>query len=153
MLPSCSYSHPPILMSRSYSRPLILPSTHTPVLFILPSTHTPVPFILPSTHTPVPFILPYSCPIHTPVLLSHSYSRPVVQPKSAAASGQSTEAVIEKTTKDILAKIPQNMDLKAVMQKYPLMYEESMNTVLSQEIMRYTYFTVLGESFILNTIK
>ena len=28
------------------------------------------------------------------------------------------------------------MDLKAVMLKYPLMYEESMNTVLSQEIMR-----------------
>ena len=61
----------------------------------------------------------------------------ILQPKSASTSGQSTEEIIEKTTKDILAKIPHEMDLKAVMLKYPLMYEESMNTVLSQEIMRY----------------
>ena len=71
-----------------------------------------------------------------PISIFHFPFRPILQPKSAAAAGQSTEAVIEKTTKDILAKIPHNMDLKAVMQKYPLMYEESMNTVLSQEIMR-----------------
>jgi hypothetical protein len=58
------------------------------------------------------------------------------QPKSAAAAGRSSEEIIEETTKEILAKIPQKIDLKAVMAKYPLMYEESMNTVLSQEIMR-----------------
>ena len=58
------------------------------------------------------------------------------QPKSASSSGQSSEEIIEKTAKDILGKVSQEMDLRAVMQKYPLMYEESMNTVLSQEIMR-----------------
>ncbi|KAI6654800.1 Dynein heavy chain 1, axonemal [Oopsacas minuta] len=40
-------------------------------------------------------------------------------------------------SKSILSKIPSPFQLKKVMEKYPVMYEESMNTVLVQEVIRY----------------
>ena len=45
--------------------------------------------------------------------------------------------MIENMTKSILSKIPAPFPLKQVMEKYPVMYEESMNTVLVQEVIRY----------------
>ena len=59
-----------------------------------------------------------------------------LQPKTLSAGGASREEVMERTTKDILAKIVQPIKLDAVMAKYPVMYEQSMNTVLIQEIIR-----------------
>uniref|UniRef100_A0A803VTG4 Dynein axonemal heavy chain 1 n=1 Tax=Ficedula albicollis TaxID=59894 RepID=A0A803VTG4_FICAL len=45
--------------------------------------------------------------------------------------------IVEETSKDILAKLPNPMDVQEVIRKYPLLYEESMNTVLVQEVIRY----------------
>lgn len=44
--------------------------------------------------------------------------------------------IVEETSKDILAKLPDPMNLQEVIHKYPLLYEESMNTVLVQEVIR-----------------
>lgn len=44
--------------------------------------------------------------------------------------------IVEETSNDILAKLPDPMNLQEVIQKYPLLYEESMNTVLVQEVIR-----------------
>lgn len=44
--------------------------------------------------------------------------------------------LVEETSRDILAKLPALMDLQEVIRKYPLLYEESMNTVLVQEVIR-----------------
>lgn len=44
--------------------------------------------------------------------------------------------LVEETSKDILAKLPALMNLQEVIHKYPLLYEESMNTVLVQEVIR-----------------
>uniref|UniRef100_A0A8C3ERS2 Dynein axonemal heavy chain 1 n=1 Tax=Corvus moneduloides TaxID=1196302 RepID=A0A8C3ERS2_CORMO len=52
-----------------------------------------------------------------------------------ASSGTAIPAL--ETSNDILAKLPDPMNLQEVIQKYPLLYEESMNTVLVQEVIRY----------------
>lgn len=47
------------------------------------------------------------------------------------------QQVVEELAEDILSKLPQNFDLQAVVEKYPVMYKESMNTVLRQEVIRF----------------
>lgn len=48
-----------------------------------------------------------------------------------------TQAVVDELAEDILSKLPADFDTLAVIEKYPVMYEESMNTVLRQEIIRF----------------
>ncbi|XP_050760847.1 dynein axonemal heavy chain 1 [Gymnogyps californianus] len=60
-----------------------------------------------------------------------------LQPKTFTLGGRSREELVEETSKDILAKLPAPMNLQEVIHKYPLLYEESMNTVLVQEVIRY----------------
>ena len=43
---------------------------------------------------------------------------------------------MEETANDILKQIPQPVDVEEVTNKYPVLYEQSMNTVLIQEIIR-----------------
>lgn len=47
------------------------------------------------------------------------------------------QQVVEELAEDILSKVPQNFDLQAVVEKYPVKYNESMNTVLRQEVIRF----------------
>uniref|UniRef100_A0A8B9M6P2 Dynein axonemal heavy chain 1 n=1 Tax=Accipiter nisus TaxID=211598 RepID=A0A8B9M6P2_9AVES len=60
-----------------------------------------------------------------------------LQPKTFTLGGRSREELVEETSKDILAKLPALINLQEVIHKYPLLYEESMNTVLVQEVIRY----------------
>ncbi|XP_053933024.1 dynein axonemal heavy chain 1 [Cuculus canorus] len=60
-----------------------------------------------------------------------------LQPKTFTVGGRSREELVEETSNDILAKLPAPMNLQEVIHKYPLLYEESMNTVLVQEVIRY----------------
>ncbi|NWW95122.1 DYH1 protein, partial [Rhynochetos jubatus] len=60
-----------------------------------------------------------------------------LQPKTFTLGGRSREELVEETSKAILAKLPAPMNLQEVIHKYPLRYEESMNTVLVQEVIRY----------------
>ncbi|RLV99506.1 hypothetical protein DV515_00009657 [Chloebia gouldiae] len=60
-----------------------------------------------------------------------------LQPKTITLGGRSREEIVEETSKDILAKLPDPMNVQEVINKYPLLYEESMNTVLVQEVIRY----------------
>ena len=45
--------------------------------------------------------------------------------------------MVEETSKSILEKVPGPIDLDPISKKYPVKYEESMNTVLVQELIRY----------------
>ena len=58
---------------------------------------------------------------------------------SGASSGGAggVEALVAKITADVLARLPANFDIEAVQRKFPVKYEESMNTVLAQEMLRY----------------
>ncbi|XP_050390512.1 dynein axonemal heavy chain 1 [Patella vulgata] len=60
-----------------------------------------------------------------------------LQPKTAAGGGKSREEVMEDAAKAILEQVPQPIDIAIVMKKYPVLYEQSMNTVLTQEVIRY----------------
>ncbi|XP_078663939.1 dynein axonemal heavy chain 1-like [Branchiostoma floridae x Branchiostoma belcheri] len=60
-----------------------------------------------------------------------------MQPKTSSSTGKSREEVMEDTARGILEKVPPPVPVGPVMEKYPVMYEESMNTVVVQEVIRY----------------
>ncbi|CAD7963334.1 unnamed protein product [Amoebophrya sp. A120] len=55
----------------------------------------------------------------------------------SGGGGRSKEDVMEDTAKAVLDRIPPEYDIDFLEKKYPTMYEESMNTVLKQEAIRY----------------
>ncbi|XP_069580748.1 dynein axonemal heavy chain 12 [Brachyistius frenatus] len=55
--------------------------------------------------------------------------------KGGASSG--SDNTLYDIAKDILTKLPDNFDKEAALLKFPVLYEESMNTVLVQEMERY----------------
>ncbi|XP_078270493.1 dynein axonemal heavy chain 1 [Rhinoraja longicauda] len=61
----------------------------------------------------------------------------LLQPKTSAAGGKGVEEIVEEMCGNILENIPDLIDIKAVLEEFPVRYEESMNTVLVQEVIRY----------------
>ncbi|CEM36965.1 unnamed protein product, partial [Vitrella brassicaformis CCMP3155] len=55
----------------------------------------------------------------------------------SAAAGKSPEEIVSDVAADILNRVPKSWDVAAVQRRYPVLYEESMNTVLCQELTRY----------------
>jgi dynein heavy chain len=43
---------------------------------------------------------------------------------------------MDETAKQIMGEVPQPIPVGPVMEKYPVLYEQSMNTVLVQEVIR-----------------
>lgn len=60
-----------------------------------------------------------------------------MQPRSSTSAGRSREEVMEEAGRGILEKVPQPIPIAMVIEKHPVRYEESMNTVLIQEVIRY----------------
>ncbi|XP_076448252.1 dynein axonemal heavy chain 3-like [Babylonia areolata] len=58
-------------------------------------------------------------------------------PRQTSGGGKSSQEIIEDLASDILTKIPPDFNLDEVQSKYPVRYEESMNTVLVQELIRF----------------
>uniref|UniRef100_A0A3Q2Y6N0 Uncharacterized protein n=1 Tax=Hippocampus comes TaxID=109280 RepID=A0A3Q2Y6N0_HIPCM len=62
--------------------------------------------------------------------------------KGGGSSG--TDNALYDIANDILTKIPNNFDIEVSLSKYPVLYKESMNTVLVQEMERYNTY---GQTF------
>lgn len=61
----------------------------------------------------------------------------VVESSGGTDDSSATENLLIAIASDILAKLPNNFDLETATTKYPVMYTESMNTVLIQEMERF----------------
>lgn len=60
-----------------------------------------------------------------------------MQPRASSGTGQTREEVIGQQAKFLQNKTPEVFDLEMVSKKFPTDYNESMNTVLFQECVRY----------------
>ncbi|KAM9332808.1 dynein axonemal heavy chain 1-like [Pholidichthys leucotaenia] len=60
-----------------------------------------------------------------------------LQPRAASTGGKTQEEIVEEIVTGIVEKIPPPFSIQDVTEKYPILYEESMNTVLIQEVIRY----------------
>ncbi|XP_044749962.1 dynein axonemal heavy chain 1-like [Coccinella septempunctata] len=61
----------------------------------------------------------------------------MLQPKQIGGAAASQEEVTGNAAKDILEHLPPLFDLGEIARKYPVLYEESLNTVIMQEAIRY----------------
>lgn len=59
-----------------------------------------------------------------------------------------TEELVANVVCECLARLPDNFDIEAVQRKWPVMYEESMNTVLAQVSNANIYFCINGTIFV-----
>eukprot|EP00698_Gefionella_okellyi_P007692 TRINITY_DN1880_c0_g3_i1.p1 TRINITY_DN1880_c0_g3~~TRINITY_DN1880_c0_g3_i1.p1 ORF type:complete len:4251 (-),score=1210.42 TRINITY_DN1880_c0_g3_i1:76-12828(-) len=76
-----------------------------------------------------------------------------LQPRASAGAGKRVEDVIEEVSKGILARLPEPFDIEAAIAKYPVIYEESMNTVVVQELIRFNRLLVIMRSSLVNIGK
>ncbi|VDM18616.1 unnamed protein product [Hydatigera taeniaeformis] len=68
-------------------------------------------------------------------------------PRESGGGEKSTEATVSDLAIDILNKLPpEDFDLQKVMKLYPVVYTESMNTVLRQELIRFNTLTAVVRS-------
>eukprot|EP00466_Bigelowiella_natans_P015986 jgi/Bigna1/46472/estExt_Genewise1.C_40322 len=58
-------------------------------------------------------------------------------PREASGGGKSREDLIYEQAESILKKVPPAFDIEGIRKKFPLRWDESMNTVLAQEAIRY----------------
>jgi dynein heavy chain len=64
-----------------------------------------------------------------------------LQPKESGGGGKSWSETLDELAKDIGAKIPAEYDIEKALILFPVKYDESMNTVLTQELMRFNRLT------------
>uniref|UniRef100_A0A3B1K2M2 Dynein axonemal heavy chain 3 n=1 Tax=Astyanax mexicanus TaxID=7994 RepID=A0A3B1K2M2_ASTMX len=74
-------------------------------------------------------------------------------PRQTGGGAKSPQEVVDELAEDIMVKLPCDFDLETVMIKYPVMYQESMNTVLRQELIRFNRLTQVVRSSLVNIRK
>ncbi|XP_074648811.1 dynein axonemal heavy chain 3-like [Tubulanus polymorphus] len=74
-------------------------------------------------------------------------------PRQTSSGGRSPADTIQDLAQDILSKLPANYNMEKVMEKYPVLYKESMNTVLRQELIRYNRLVTVVRASLQNLLK
>jgi len=77
----------------------------------------------------------------------------LMQPRTSSGGGKSMEQSVTETLEIIEKNTPPAFDYEAVFKKFPTEYEESMNTVLIQEVIRYNVLLNLMKVNIQNLKK
>lgn len=73
--------------------------------------------------------------------------------KSGSGGADTSGAKVIAIAHEILQKLPADYDLEAIMQKFPVEYMNSMNTVLRQELIRFNKLTVVVRETLQNVGK
>ena len=74
-------------------------------------------------------------------------------PRSSSAGGKTPEDQVKETATKLVDQIPPNFDIDKVLQTYSIKYEESMNTVLIQELIRYNRLITVVNTTLQNLIN
>ncbi|XP_041984652.1 dynein axonemal heavy chain 12 [Aricia agestis] len=95
--------------------------------------------IVPVNPPPEVFGLNTNAGITRDLAISMDLTNDLVLVEGTGGGGESgnTETIIMKMATEILSKLPQSFDIETSQKKYPVDYNESMNTVLIQEMERF----------------
>jgi len=74
-------------------------------------------------------------------------------PRSASGAGKSPNEIVDELCESILASVPEMFDVEGVGKKYPVLYDESMNTVLAQECVRFNRLVKVVRTTLANIRK
>jgi dynein heavy chain len=77
----------------------------------------------------------------------------LTQARSSSSGGKSSEQVCSELASDILSKLPPDFNIGQVQKRYPIKYNESMNTVLLQELIRFNKLLRVIRESLQNCIK
>jgi dynein heavy chain len=113
---------------------------------------------LPLTQAPEVFGLHANADITKDQQDTNYFCDTVLCTESGAGSGggdsaASAEDALDRLAEDILSRTPGEFDRERVMKKYPIRFEESMNTVLAQELIRYNGLIATVRSSLANLRK
>ena len=76
-----------------------------------------------------------------------------LQPRTASTVGRTREEEVADAAMTIEKRLPENFDMETISMMYPVVYEESMNTVLVQECLRYNKLLVVMKATLLELQK
>ncbi|KAB0793663.1 hypothetical protein PPYR_13283 [Photinus pyralis] len=72
---------------------------------------------------------------------------------TAGGGGGVSEGTVVELVKEILGKVPNPFDVEAISEKYPVMYMNSMNTVLRQELIRFNRLILVVQRTLRDVVK
>ena len=76
-----------------------------------------------------------------------------LMPRVSSAAGKSQEEELQDLANDVLKKLPDAFDIPEAAKKRPIIKEESLNTVLQQELLRFNKLTNLIKTTLKNLIR
>jgi dynein heavy chain len=76
-----------------------------------------------------------------------------LQPRASSGGGVTREEQITELAQSIFADVPEEFNIEAISMRYPVVYEESMNTVLVQESIRYNNLIAVMRSTLVEIQK
>jgi len=77
----------------------------------------------------------------------------LTQASTSSGGGRSADVVVDEIANDMIGKLPPNFNIEFANKKYPVVYTQSMNTVLVQEMTRYNRLLSEVRSSLVNIRK